>query len=153
MNLNIIKQINDKLNKDDIKITIETSHSNNYSKRVEEYLNHFVDSLNDILIKRNGRIEKVDKDNIIYFYTKDRKKICKTINEEFEVYTNFNEIEKKNVSFIRISKSCIINIDNIKFFDVSYTGKIIVKFIDNTEKKVARRKVRDIIEYIDERKI
>ena len=54
---------------------------------------------------------------------------------------------------MRISKSCIVNISHIKCFDLNQTGKIIIKFDDSTEEIVSRRKARDVLFYLDERRI
>ena len=54
---------------------------------------------------------------------------------------------------MRISKSCIVNISHIQCFDLSQTGKIIIKFDDNTDERVSRRKARDVLFYLDERRI
>ena len=54
---------------------------------------------------------------------------------------------------MRISKSCIVNIKHIKCFDLSHTGRILIRFDDNTEEIVSRRKARDVLFYLDERRI
>ena len=53
-------------------------------------------------------------------------------------------------NFIRISKNCIVNIEHIKNFDISKTGSII-NLDDNTFKIVSKRKIKDVIYFLDER--
>jgi len=54
---------------------------------------------------------------------------------------------------MRISKSCIINICHVACFDLNHTGKIIIKFDNDTEEFVSRRKARDVLYYLDERRM
>lgn len=61
------------------------------------------------------------------------------------------EIEKLSVNFFRISKNCIINIKHIENFDVSKTGQIKINLDDDTFQLVSRRKIKDVMDYLDER--
>ena len=56
-------------------------------------------------------------------------------------------------NFIRISKSCIVNIKHIDKFDISEVGRIIVKLDDSTEEVVSRRRTRQIMKILEERMI
>lgn len=90
----------------------------------------------------------------------------KSINEFIE-YLNYYELNYKNkvivaddytlleisMDFIRISKNCIVNIRHVKKFDISETGKIIVKLDDNTEQIVSRRRTSEIMKYLEGRRI
>ena len=52
---------------------------------------------------------------------------------------------------MRKSKNCIVNIEHIKNFDISKTGSIIINLDDNTFKIVSKRKIKDVIYFLDER--
>ena len=58
-----------------------------------------------------------------------------------------------NIDFMRISKNCIINIQHIKNFDVSKTGKIVINLDDGSSQFVSKRRIRDVLEFLDERKM
>ena len=53
--------------------------------------------------------------------------------------------------FIRISNSAIININQVKCFNTSIIGKIIVKFKDGSEESVSRRKTSEIMKFLKDR--
>ena len=53
--------------------------------------------------------------------------------------------------FIRISNSAIININNVKCFNTSIVGKMIVKFEDGSEETVSRRRTSEIMKFLNER--
>ena len=55
--------------------------------------------------------------------------------------------------FIRISKSCIINIRHSNKFDISEVGKIVIKLDDGSEEIVSRRRTKNIMKYLEERMI
>ena len=58
---------------------------------------------------------------------------------------------KKSNDFLRISKSCIVNIKQVKSFDIGKNRNIIVRFFDNSKQYVSRRKIKEVMNYLDER--
>ena len=52
-----------------------------------------------------------------------------------------------------ISKNCIINIDHIKNFDMSKTGKIKINLDNNTFRFVSKRRITDVLYFLEERMI
>ena len=64
-----------------------------------------------------------------------------------------SKLENQEDEFVRISKSCIININHLDSFDMGETGVIVVKLDNGTEEIVSRRKVKEILKYIKERGI
>lgn len=52
---------------------------------------------------------------------------------------------------MRISKNCIVNINHIKNFDSSYTGNIKINLDDGSTQVVSRRKIKDVLFFLDER--
>ncbi len=87
------------------------------------------------------------------FYSDKKFNYCKTKNEYYKIRSKLYELEKANKNFIRISKSCIVNMKHIEKFDISETGKIVVKLDDCTEQVVSRRKTGNIMKYLDDRRI
>ena len=57
----------------------------------------------------------------------------------------------KSKDFIRISNSCIININQVLCFDTSILGTILVKLKDNTQERVSKRKVEQLMKFLKER--
>ena len=50
-------------------------------------------------------------------------------------------------------KKCIININYVKSFNTSQTGKIVVALIDGTEENVSRRRIRDLLDFLENRSL
>ena len=58
----------------------------------------------------------------------------------------------KNKNFIRISNSCIINMNQVKYFDTSILGTISVYLKDSTHEVVSKRHVAEITKILKQRR-
>ncbi len=60
------------------------------------------------------------------------------------------ELEEKldKQSFLRISRSDIINLKHVKNFDLSFTGTISVHLVNGDTVYVSRRKLKDVKNYL-----
>lgn len=150
MEIKIDKIVNNKLKKSEINIKVEANSENCSLNDFIQYIEKFERKV--IVTKENELIEIPIKE-IRYFYSDKKYNYCKTAKGEFKIKSKLYELEKINVDFLRISKSCVINVQEVKCFDLSETGKIIVRFYDGTEQFVARRKIKDIMNYLEERVI
>ncbi|MFR2534221.1 MAG: LytTR family DNA-binding domain-containing protein [Clostridia bacterium] len=153
MKIKIKKEKNLSLEQNEINIIIEYSLENEYTERLENYIQEFEQENTQILVQQGNTYLPILKKDIIVCYSEKKVNYCRTNANQYKIRSKLYEIEKMDKNFIRISKSCIANIKHIQCFDLSYTGRIIVKFDDNTQEYVARRRVRDILEYLDERRI
>ena len=132
MNINISKSINKLLKKDEVNINIEVSEN---CEEIENIIKH------------------INVEDILYFYSDGNYNYCKTINKVYRVKSKLYDIDKKSNDFLRISKSCIVNINQVKSFDIGENRNIIVRFYDGSEQFVARRKIKEVMNYLDERMI
>ena len=151
MNIHIKKSINQRLNKDEININIEFSENCNEIENIIEYINKF--EKRKMAVFDGYNIIQINVQDIIYFYSDGNYNFCKTNNKEYRVKSKLYEIEKISNDFIRISKGCIINIKQVKSFDIGKNRNIIVKFNDDSEQYVSRRKIKEVMNYLDERMI
>ena len=73
-------------------------------------------------------------------------------DDEIEVIIMY-ELEESlpQKSFIRISNSCIANVEHIESFDLSKIGNIIIKFVDGSIEYVSKRKISSIMKFLRER--
>ena len=55
--------------------------------------------------------------------------------------------------FIKISNSCIVNINQVECFDISILGTIVVKLKDNTKENVSKRNIKKVKQMLKERRI
>ena len=151
MNINLETIINKKLENNKINIKIEISDKNVNIDNLIQYIRNF--EKKQVVVSKGNEIQTIKSSDILYFYSDKKYNYCKTLNEEFKIKSKLYELEKNDVNFLRISKSCVINVQNVKCFDLGETSKIVVRFCDGSEQIVARRKIKDVINYLDERGI
>lgn len=153
MKIDLKTKINNTLNIDSIIVEIEYPLKNNiddlvnYIKKYETYSNTVIVSNEDYTMV------EIKYDDILLFYSNKKNNYCKTKEGIYKIKSKLYEIEQENINFIRISKSCIVNINHVIKFDFSETGKIIIVLDDLSEEIVSRRKTRDIMKYLDNRRI
>lgn len=151
MNIHINKYANKILNKDEVNINIEFSESYNEIENLIEYIKKF--DKRKMAVYDGYNIVQINVEDIMYFYSDGNYNFCKTNNKEYRVKNKLYEIDKMSNDFVRISKGCIINIKQVKSFDIGENRNIIVKFNDNSEQYVSRRKIKEVMNYLDERMI
>ncbi len=125
MDIKIYKKTNNNLNKNELNITIEYNIKNSDYYELEQLLLQYKKK-EDIFIVKNNRNELVyiNKKNIIKVYSNNKINYCKTNDDnEYVINKKLYEIEDTYSDFIRISKKCIVNINQIKCFDMNYTRK------------------------------
>ena len=153
MNINNI--VNNKLNDNEIILNIQHSDKNKSIDNFIEYLNYYESYYKNRILVEDDTYEllEIEYNDIIMFYSDKKNNYCKVGNKTYLVKSRLYELEKISMDFIRISKSLIINIRHVKKFDISETGKIIVKLDDDTEEVVSRRKTSQIMNYLKTRRI
>jgi len=151
-----------------MKIKINTNISNEFKETsitinapeltddLQMLINH-ISSLestpNQIVANKNNEIHFVDLQNIICFFSKDKYVYARTKDDIYKVRNKLYELEETfcQKDFIRISNSCIININQIEYFDTSIIGTILVKMKDNTQETVSKRNVSQIMKLLKQR--
>ena len=150
MNINVNKKKNEELEKNEINVFLEYPEDiniDNFVKYIKKY------DTQKVLVKQDNEYIQIDYQDIILFYSDKKYIYCKTKNGEYKINTSLSKIENEENDFIRISKSCMINIKYLDSFDMGETGIIVVKLKDGTEEIVSRRRVKEILKYIKERSI
>ena len=112
------------------------------------------DVLNQIIGMQNNDIFIIDVKDVILFFSEEKNNYCRTKEGVYRIKEKLYSLEE-NLSqndFIRISNSAIININNVKCFNTSIIGTIIVKFKDETEEKVSSRRVSDVMKFLKNRR-
>ena len=87
---------------------------------------------------------------IIRVYTKAGRVVAECIQGNFELKLRLYEAEEalERFGFVRISKSEIINLKHIAFFETEITGSLMVVFKNKEKSYVSRRYVKCIKERI-----
>lgn len=150
MKIKIISRFNANIENNEMKIIVEYSENN---KRVKDLLEYIKAYKEEIIVKDDNKLLKIPYKDIIIFFSKDKENYCKTKNKEYKIKSKLYELEKINRDFIRVSKKCIVNINHVERFDIGEIGKIIIKLDNGDIATVSRRKIRDVMDYLDERSI
>ena len=155
MKINLSKKNNESLKEDEIYLEIQYSTNNKEIQYLIEYINNYeVGYKNKVVVLTDDyTLIEIDIKDIIMFYSDKKHNYCKVKNNNYRIKSKLYEIEKENTDFIRISKSCIVNIKHVERFDISETGKMVVKLDDSSEQIVSRRRTSNIMKYLDERMI
>lgn len=155
MKINLNKRNNENLKKDEINIEIQYSSQNKEIQHLIEYINNYKKKCRNpvVVLTEDYTLIEINAEDIIMFYSDKKHNYCKVKDNSYKVKSRLYELEKENADFIRISKSCIVNINHIEKFDISETGKIVVKLDDLSEQIVSRRRSSDIMKYLEERMI
>ena len=154
MNINVTTNIS-KDHGEDIEVIINTSK---ITKELEELINLINETskgeINTILGKDDNKISVINVDEIMYIYSENQCNFCKTEKGTFKISEKLYDLESKlpRDKFIRISNSAIINIKYVDCFDVGIVGTILVKFIDKSTEYVSRRRVKDVMKFLKERR-
>lgn len=154
MNINVTTNIS-KDHGEDIEVIINTSK---ITKELEALINLINETskgeINTILGKDDNKISVINVDEIMYIYSENQSNFCKTEKGSFKISEKLYDLENKlpRDKFIRISNSAIINIKYVDCFDVGVVGTILVKFIDESTEYVSRRRVKDVMKFLKERR-
>lgn len=154
-NMEVNLRINEELEKNEIVVEIQYSSKNKYFQHFVDYIkNYELDYRNKVIVlSDNYELVEVEYKDIIMFYSDKKYNYCKLKDRSYRVKSKLYELEEINADFIRISKNCIVNIKHVEMFDISKTGKIVVRLDDFTEQVVSRRKTKDIMKYLEDRRI
>lgn len=140
--------------KNEIEVLVKSSVISKDVNEIIEYIEQFQNKTSRrIVVNSDGIIKEIKIDDIICFYSDKKYNYCRTKEKSYKIKSKLYEIEKMDPNFIRISKACIVNSKHIKFFNLNETGRIVVVFNDDSEEVVSRRRVKSIMEFLDERSI
>lgn len=152
MGIRISEKINTNIKNNEINIIIEANSKNKETEKIFDYIANY--KTNKVIVTEDYKSFYIDYKNIILFYSNGKNNYCKKVdNKTYKIRSKLYEIENIDDSFIRISKKCIVNVNFVKCFDMSETGKIIVKLYDDTEEKVSRRRIKDVLNFLEDKSL
>lgn len=134
-------------------ITINAPKLSNEIQDFIKYISNMNSISNQIVASNNNEVYFINLEKIICFFSKDKYNYARTVDGTYKIKYKLYELENflNQKDFIRISNSCIININQVKCFDTSILGTILVKLKDNTQEKVSKRNVPQIMKLLRER--
>lgn len=108
----------------------------------------------DILLYKNEKSYYIPSNSILFFETENKQIWAHTANEMFETEYKLYELEEVLPGyFMRISKSAIVNLNQIYSITKNVTSSSVVEF-DECHKKVyvSRNYYKALIERLDEKR-
>ena len=128
------------------KVTIECKEKDEQVKKIIDFVEHLEEMENSLAASLNGKIYSISINDIFYIEAVDRKTFGYTANEVYELGCKLYEIEEKYklMDYIRISKSCIVNLKRIHSLKPDFGGKILAT-MENNEKLYISRQYAPIV--------
>lgn len=124
-------------------------YTSEVSDEINEYLKLLSKNSEEMLTGRNGEdIVIIKPDEINNIYTANGKIFAVTSRGEYSVNTRLYKLEETldSKKFVRISNSEIINLNEVKSFNLKISGTICVEFFNGKSTYVSRRYVSKIKE-------
>lgn len=124
-------------------IKVFAESMNNDVKLVQSILES--SSVNRIVGLKNEEILLLEPDDIIRFFTNDKKVFAQTMRDEYLVRLRMYDLEERfrSTTFIRISQGELINLDYVKRLDLNYKGTIALEFKTGDISYVSRRSLEN----------
>ena len=136
-----------------VRIIIQANPNQEDIENIISYIKNYDKNRQTALVSDGYITKEVKIENIISFFSEDKINYCRTRNKIYKIKSKLYELENINNNFIRISKNCVVNFEQVDYFDMSEKGKIIVKLSDGTEELVARRRLKYVLDFLRERSI
>ena len=153
MNINIETNFLNNIELDKIEIKITAAKPSKELSSIINTIQNISEKINLITAKRENNVYVLNVNDIEKLYSKEKNTYCFYNNQEYKIKKRLYELENLLDSnlFLRISNSCIINIEKIDCFDMGIVCITVVKFKDGTFENVSKRKLSTVIQYLNER--
>lgn len=151
MNIKINTNISSKIA--ETSITINAPKMTNEIQNIIKYISNINSIPNQIIASNNNEVYFIDLEKVMCFFSKDKYNYLRTTKGTYRIKYKLYELEEmfKQKDFVRISNSCIINIRQVKCFDTSILGTVLVNLNDNTQEIVSKRNVAQIMRLLKKR--
>lgn len=138
---------------EEISITINAPELSDEIQNLIKYVSNINAIPTQIMASKNNEIYFIDLERVICFFSEDKYNYVRVKEGIYKIKYKLYELENifKQKDFIRISNSCIININQVEYFDTSILGTVFVKLKDKTQETVSKRNVAQIMKLLKER--
>lgn len=126
-------------------------YTDEITKEIQQLADRVSHTQNKILTGiRDQKIFLLNPEDIYCFYSENQKVFAKLERETLWVKLKLYELEEMfgGTSYVRVSNSCIVNIDKIRNLELSYSGTIEINFKNGEKEFVSRRFVPKIKKYL-----
>ena len=127
-------------------VTVEYRERDRQVNNLVDYISHLNDLDGQIMANAGDSLYQVNLHDILYMESVDRRTFGYTADKTYELSYKLYELEAHyhTLGFIRISKSCIVNLQKIHALKPDYGGKILVT-MENKEKLYISRQYAPVI--------
>jgi len=127
-------------------ITIEYREKDEQVNKLIDFAEHLDEVEHSLVASAGGKIYSISVNDILYVESVDRKTFGYTANEVYELGNKLYEIEEryKQFDYIRISKSCIVNLKKIHSLKPEFGGKILAT-MENKERLYISRQYAPLL--------
>lgn len=135
-------------------ITIDAPELTEEVQNIITYISNISKKQSQIIADKDNKIYILELKDVICFFSKDKYNYVRTVNGIYRIKMKLYELEEvldKN-DFIKISNSCIVNINQVECFDISILGTIVVKLKDDTKENVSKRNIKKVKQMLKERR-
>lgn len=139
----------------DIQITINAPSLDKQTQMIIDTISKISKEKNQIIGESNNNIFILPLEDILCFYADDKYNYCKANKNSYKIKYTLYELEEtlNRKDWIRVSHSCILNVNHIKCFDIGTVGSIVVILDDDSKYDVSKRKIKDIMKFLKERRL
>lgn len=139
---------------EDIKVTINAPVLDKKVQMLIDAISNISTDVSSITGEADNNIYILQIDNILCFYSDEKYNYCQTLDNKFRIRHTLYELEEilNKRNWIRISNSCIVNLNHIKCFDIGTVGSIVVVLEDGTKKDVSKRKIKEVMNLLKDRR-
>jgi DNA-binding LytR/AlgR family response regulator len=134
-----------------LSILIKAPKMNKEVSQIIDKLNNDDKKMMSISGKIDDKIYVLNPSDIMIFTSYAGKVYAQTKDKELEIKQTLYALEESfsGTSFIRISKSAIVNINKIKNVEVSFNGSLVVKMLNGHQEMISRRFVSKFKKFIN----
>lgn len=138
-----------------VKPDLKEPHIVVYTNEVTGEIQHMVEKISNTQSKiltgtKDKKIFLIENEEIYCFYSENQKIYAKTDKGNLWVKQKLYELEEmfEGSSFVRISNSCIVNVNKIRNLELSCSGTIEIAFKNGEKEFASRRYVSKIKKYL-----
>ena len=135
---------------ENIQVIIHANKINTQVQSIIDVVQNLDTYLNKVIATNDNDIFIINIEEVICFYSEEKSNYCRTSKGVFKVKQPLYELEEKLSpnNFVRISNSCIININQVECFNTGIVGTIMVKFKDGKVDYVSRRRISQVMKVL-----
>lgn len=132
---------------EEVEVLITAQEQNRTVDALYEHIVGFdKESFETLTVYKDDIVQIVNVTDVFRIYTGNQKVYIQTHQGEYVIRYRLYELEAAldKKQFLRISNSEIVNVKKIRDIDLSITGRICIRFADNTQTYVSRRYIPKI---------